>query len=75
VLDAVLTHTARLGDSKPCSALSHRGRLATLEQILRRPGRDLFAQFEDVEPERRWAVVTSSTTWGSRPIAPTPTAT
>jgi 2-oxoglutarate dehydrogenase E1 component len=32
--------------------MAHRGRLTTLEQILRRPGRELFAQFEDVEPEK-----------------------
>ena len=52
VLDAVLSHAARLGAIEAVLGLSHRGRLATLEQILRRPGRDLFAQFEDVEPEK-----------------------
>ncbi|HEY0476304.1 MAG TPA: 2-oxoglutarate dehydrogenase E1 component [Kofleriaceae bacterium] len=52
VLDTVLTHTARLGAIEAVLGLSHRGRLTTLEQILRRPGRDLFAQFEDVEPEK-----------------------
>ncbi|HET7505895.1 MAG TPA: 2-oxoglutarate dehydrogenase E1 component, partial [Kofleriaceae bacterium] len=52
VLDAVLTHTARLGAIEAVLGLSHRGRLTALEQILRRPGRDLFAQFEDVEPEK-----------------------
>jgi 2-oxoglutarate dehydrogenase E1 component len=52
MLDAVLTHTARLGAIECVLGLSHRGRLTTLEQILRRPGRDLFAQFEDVEPEK-----------------------
>ncbi|HEX3481736.1 MAG TPA: 2-oxoglutarate dehydrogenase E1 component [Kofleriaceae bacterium] len=52
VLDAILTHTARLGAIEAVLGLSHRGRLTTLEQILRRPGRDLFAQFEDVEPEK-----------------------
>ena len=52
VLDLILTHTARLGAIEAVLGLSHRGRLATLEQILRRPGRDLFAQFEDVEPEK-----------------------
>jgi 2-oxoglutarate dehydrogenase E1 component len=52
VLDAVLTHTARLGAIECVLGLAHRGRLTTLEQILRRPGRELFAQFEDVEPEK-----------------------
>src|SRR5262249_30134350 len=52
MLDAVLTHTARLGAIEAVLGLSHRGRLATLEQILRRPARDLFSQFEDVEPEK-----------------------
>ncbi|MGH2900841.1 MAG: thiamine pyrophosphate-dependent enzyme, partial [Solirubrobacteraceae bacterium] len=52
MLDAVLTHTARLGAIECVLGLAHRGRLTTLESILRRPGRDLFAQFEDVEPEK-----------------------
>jgi len=52
VLDAVLTHTARLGAIECVLGLAHRGRLTTIEQILRRPGRELFAQFEDVEPEK-----------------------
>jgi 2-oxoglutarate dehydrogenase E1 component len=52
VLDAVLTHAARLGAIEAVLGLAHRGRLTTLEQILRRPGRDLFAQFEDIEPEK-----------------------
>jgi 2-oxoglutarate dehydrogenase E1 component len=52
VLDAMLTHTARLGAIECVLGLAHRGRLTTLEQIMRRPGRDLFTQFEDVEPEK-----------------------
>jgi len=52
VLDAVLTHTARLGAIECVLGLAHRGRLTTLESILRRPGRELFAQFEDIEPEK-----------------------
>jgi len=52
VLDAVLTHTARLGAIECVLGMAHRGRLTTLESILRRPGRDLFTQFEDVEPEK-----------------------
>jgi 2-oxoglutarate dehydrogenase E1 component len=52
VLDSILTHTARLGAIEAVVGLAHRGRLTTLESILRRPGRDLFTQFEDVEPEK-----------------------
>jgi 2-oxoglutarate dehydrogenase E1 component len=52
VLDAVLTHTARLGVIECVLGLAHRGRLTTLEQILRKPARDLFAHFEDIEPEK-----------------------
>jgi 2-oxoglutarate dehydrogenase E1 component len=52
VLDAILTHTARLGAIECVLGMPHRGRLSTLESIMRRPGRDLFAQFEDIEPEK-----------------------
>ncbi|MGE5183492.1 MAG: 2-oxoglutarate dehydrogenase E1 component [Acidobacteriota bacterium] len=52
MLDLVLTHAARLGAIEAVLGMAHRGRLTTIEQILRRPGRDLFGQFEDVEPEK-----------------------
>jgi 2-oxoglutarate dehydrogenase E1 component len=52
MLDLVLTHSARLGAIEAVLGMAHRGRLTTIEQILRRPGRDLFGQFEDVEPEK-----------------------
>jgi 2-oxoglutarate dehydrogenase E1 component len=52
LLDLVLAHGARLGAIEAVIGMAHRGRLTTLEQIMRRPGRDLFGQFEDVEPER-----------------------
>jgi 2-oxoglutarate dehydrogenase E1 component len=52
MLDLVLTHCARLGAIEAVVGMAHRGRLTTIEQILRRPGRDLFGQFEDVEPEK-----------------------
>jgi len=52
LLDLVLTHTARLGAIEAVIGMAHRGRLTALESILRRPSRDLFAQFEDVEPEK-----------------------
>jgi len=51
-LDLVLTHTARLGALEAVIGMAHRGRLTTIEQILKRPGRDMFGQFEDVEPEK-----------------------
>ena len=52
LLDLVLAHGARLGAIEAVIGMAHRGRLTTLEQIMRRPGRDLFGQFEDVEPEK-----------------------
>ncbi len=52
MLDLVLTHAARLGAIEAVLGMSHRGRLTTIEQILRRPGRELFGQFEDMEPEK-----------------------
>ena len=51
-LDLALTHAARLGAIEAVIGMAHRGRLATIESIMKRPGRDLFAQFEDVEPEK-----------------------
>jgi 2-oxoglutarate dehydrogenase E1 component len=52
MLDLVLAHCARLGAIEAVLGMSHRGRLTTIEQILRRPARDLFGQFEDIEPEK-----------------------
>ena len=52
LLDLVLTHTARLGAIEAVLGMAHRGRLTTIEQILKRPARDLFGHFEDVEPEK-----------------------
>ena len=51
-IDLVLTHGARLGAIEAVMGMAHRGRLTTIEQIVKRPARDLFAQFEDIEPER-----------------------
>ena len=51
-LDLVLTHAARLGAIEAVIGMAHRGRLTTIESIMKRPGRDLFSQFEDVEPEK-----------------------
>jgi 2-oxoglutarate dehydrogenase E1 component len=52
MLDLVLTHSARHGAIEAVLGMAHRGRLTTIEQILHRPGRDLFGHFEDVEPEK-----------------------
>jgi 2-oxoglutarate dehydrogenase E1 component len=52
LLDLVLTHTARLGAIETVLGMAHRGRLTTIEQILKRPARDLFGHFEDIEPEK-----------------------
>ena len=52
LLDLVLSNGARFGAIEAVLGMSHRGRLTALESILRRPGRELFGQFEDVEPEK-----------------------
>ena len=52
MLDLVLTQGARFGAIEAVLGMAHRGRLTTIEQILRRPARDLFGHFEDVEPEK-----------------------
>ncbi|HEY5924338.1 MAG TPA: 2-oxoglutarate dehydrogenase E1 component [Kofleriaceae bacterium] len=52
MLDLVLSHTARLGAIEAVVGMAHRGRLTTIEQIIKRPARDLFGHFEDVEPEK-----------------------
>jgi 2-oxoglutarate dehydrogenase E1 component len=52
LLDLVLSHTARLGAIEAVLGMAHRGRLTTIEQIIKRPARDLFGHFEDVEPEK-----------------------
>ncbi|HLL23606.1 MAG TPA: hypothetical protein VK427_15820, partial [Kofleriaceae bacterium] len=51
-LDLVLTHGARLGAIEAVMGMAHRGRLTTIEQIVKRPGRQMFGQFEDIEPEK-----------------------
>ncbi len=51
LLDLVLTHGARLGAIETVIGMAHRGRLTALESILQRKARDIFAEFEDIEPE------------------------
>ena len=52
LLDRVLTRAARLGAIEAVLGMSHRGRLTAIDQIMRRPARELFGQFEDIEPEK-----------------------
>jgi len=52
LLDLVLTHTARNGAIEAVLGMAHRGRLTAIDQILKRPARDLFCQFQDIEPEK-----------------------
>ncbi len=52
LLDLVLSNSAKTGAIEAVIGMSHRGRLTALEGILCRPGRELFAQFEDIEPEK-----------------------
>jgi 2-oxoglutarate dehydrogenase E1 component len=51
MLDLALTHVARLGAIEAVIGMAHRGRLTALECILKRAARDIFAEFEDIEPE------------------------
>ncbi len=52
LLDLVLSRGAAYGAIEAVLGMSHRGRLTALESILRRPARELFGQFEDIEPEK-----------------------
>ena len=51
VLDLVLEHGTRLGAIEAVLGMAHRGRINALVQIMGRKPRDLFAEFEDIEPE------------------------
>jgi 2-oxoglutarate dehydrogenase E1 component len=51
MLDLALAHAARLGAIEAVIGMAHRGRLTALEVILKRAARDIFAEFEDIEPE------------------------
>jgi 2-oxoglutarate dehydrogenase E1 component len=51
-LDLVLTHAARCGAIEAVLGMAHRGRLTAIDQIIGRPARELFAHFEDIEPEK-----------------------
>ena len=51
LVDLVLTHAARLGAIEAVIGMAHRGRLNVLVNIMKRQAREVFAEFEDVEPE------------------------
>jgi 2-oxoglutarate dehydrogenase E1 component len=51
LLDMVLLHGARLGAIEAVLGMAHRGRLNVLVNTMGMPVRDLFAEFEDIEPE------------------------
>lgn len=50
LLDAVLSAAAEYGADKAMLAMSHRGRLNVMVNIVGRPAAELFARFEDVDP-------------------------
>ena len=50
MLDLVLSHGTRLGAIESVIGMAHRGRLTTLEVIMKRAARDIFCEFDDVEP-------------------------
>src|SRR3569623_1131913 len=52
VLDLILSHGASSGSIEAVLGMAHRGRLTALESLMRRPARELFGQFEDIEPEK-----------------------
>ncbi|MEZ4358999.1 MAG: 2-oxoglutarate dehydrogenase E1 component [Kofleriaceae bacterium] len=51
MLALVLLHGSRLGAVEAVLGMAHRGRLTALEYVLRRAAREIFAEFQDVEPE------------------------
>jgi len=50
LLDAILSAAAPLGAQEAVLAMSHRGRLNVMTQIVNKSPRDVFAGFEDVDP-------------------------
>ncbi len=51
MLEEVLNHAGRLGAIEAVVGMAHRGRLTVLVQTLKRRPRDLFSEFQDIEPE------------------------
>ena len=50
LLDSILSAAAEQGAEKAMLAMSHRGRLNVMVQIVGRAAADVFARFEDVDP-------------------------
>jgi 2-oxoglutarate dehydrogenase E1 component len=50
LLDAILNAAAEYGAEKSVLAMSHRGRLNVMVNIVGRPAAEVFARFEDVDP-------------------------
>jgi 2-oxoglutarate dehydrogenase E1 component len=51
LIEEVLNHAGRLGAIEAVLGMAHRGRLNVLVQTMNRPARDLFSEFQDIEPE------------------------
>jgi 2-oxoglutarate dehydrogenase E1 component len=51
LLDQALENAGRLGVVEVVLGMAHRGRLNTLCHVLGKPAADIFAEFEDVDPE------------------------
>ncbi len=50
LLDAILNAASEYGAEKGILAMSHRGRLNVMVNIVGRPAAEVFARFEDVDP-------------------------
>ncbi len=50
LLDEILSSAANYGAEQAVLAMSHRGRLNVILNIVRRPAEEIFAGFEDVDP-------------------------
>ncbi len=52
MLDQVIEHAARLGAVEAVIGMPHRGRLNVLVHTMKKHPRDLFAEFEDIDPKK-----------------------
>jgi len=51
LLDVVLDCAGSLGATEAVIGMAHRGRLTVLRDIMAKPARDVFIEFDDIEPE------------------------
>ncbi|HTE52216.1 MAG TPA: 2-oxoglutarate dehydrogenase E1 component [Kofleriaceae bacterium] len=51
MLEEVLNAAGRLGSIEAVVGMAHRGRLTVMVQTMQRRARDLFGEFQDIEPE------------------------